>query len=159
MTSNTISLQIGGALELILRPPPEEIQVVVTAAYESFRTSGRGNQMYTLPVDKLINVQVAYVDAHGNPTTVDGAVDWTSSNNAVIEVQVDPQDSTMCRIVPTGDVGTAQVTASADADLGTGTRELVTLLDITVVAGEAVAGTINVVGDPEPIEPHVEPRR
>jgi hypothetical protein len=47
--------------------------------------------------------------------------------------------------------------ATADADLGDGVRELNTLLDVTLVAGEAVTGTINVVGDPQPITPPVKP--
>ena len=55
-----------------------------------------------------------------------------------------------------GETGTAQITATADADLGEGVRELITLLDVNVVAGEAVAGTISVVGS---AQPPIEPRR
>jgi hypothetical protein len=39
-----------------------------------------------------------------------------------------------------------QITATADADLGAGVRNLVTVCDITIVAGEAVAGTIAPIG-------------
>jgi hypothetical protein len=106
---------------------------------------------YTLPVDHFINVQIAYVDGHGNPATVDGDVAWASSNPAALVVQVNAQDSTQCTVTPQGTLSSAQVVATADADLGAGIRQIITTLDITLVAGEAVAGTINVVGDPQPI--------
>ena len=114
---------------------------------------------YTLPVDHLIVVQVGYVDAHGNAAKVDGAVAWSSSNDEIARVRVDVADSTMCTVTAAAGTGIAQITATADADLGEGVRELVTLLDIEVVAGEAVAGTINVVATPQPIAVHAEPRK
>ena len=51
------------------------------------------------------------------------------------------------------------MTATADADLGEGVRRLTTVCDIEVVAGEAVSGTIQPVGEPEPVAPHPEPRK
>jgi len=111
---------------------------------------------YKLPNDKLINVKVSYVDASGNPATVDGDVVWDVSDENVVSVQVDPVDSTQARIVPSGQVGQVQVTVTADADLGEGTREIITTSDIEIVAGEAVAGTISPVGEPQPIGEHVE---
>lgn len=105
---------------------------------------------YTMPVDTFITVQVSYVDKHGNPAVVDGDIVWECSNDAVAQV-TPASDSSQCIVTTIGDIGTAQVTATADADLGEGVRELTTLLDITVIAGEAVAGTINVVGPPQPV--------
>jgi hypothetical protein len=43
------------------------------------------------------------------------------------------------------------VSASADVDLGTGVKQLVTTADIGLVAGEAVSGTIQPVGDAVPV--------
>ena len=106
---------------------------------------------YTLPIDKFIEVQVAYVDAKGNPAVVDGDVTWASSNTAVLKVTVDPDDSTIATVTPQGALSAAQVVATADADLGAGVKQLITTLDINMVSGEAVAGTISVVGDPQPI--------
>ena len=114
--------------------------------------------MYTLPVDHSVLMQVSYTDARGNPATIDGDVTWESSDTSIISVTVDQADSTICRATPVGTVGQAQVTATCDADLGEGTRELVTLCDIEVVGGEAVAGSIQPVGEPEPIDPHAAPR-
>jgi hypothetical protein len=108
---------------------------------------------YTLPAGMQVQVQVSYVDANGNPTTVDGLVAWAASDAGTLTVVVDPTDSTLATVQATGNIGQAQVTATADADLGAGTRPLVTLMDVTVVAGEAVAGTISPVGEPTDITP------
>ena len=113
--------------------------------------------MYTLSVDNLVKMQVSYVDAGGNPAKVDGPVQWVSSDTNLVTVAVDSQDSTIVMVTPVGKLGQVQVTATADADLGSGVRSLITTSDIDVVAGEAVAGTIQPIGDQEPIAPHPEP--
>jgi hypothetical protein len=121
--------------------------------------------MYTLPVDHTVKMQVAYVDARGNPATIDGAVSWESSDVSIIVVGVDPNDSTICRATPVGSIGQVQISATCDADLGDGVRELITLCEIEVVGGEAVSGTIQPLGDQQPVGhpdqepiPHPEPR-
>jgi hypothetical protein len=88
---------------------------------------------------------------------VDGPVNWTSSDTTIVEVVADATDSTDAIVQAKGLVGQAQVSAVGDADLGTGVRSIVTLMDVSVVAGEAVAGTISPVGDQIP--PSVQPIR
>jgi hypothetical protein len=109
---------------------------------------------YTLPADKTVQLQIAYVDANGNPATIDGAVAWESSNPEVADVESLPVQQgaagSVVQLVPGSTIGNCQISAKADADLGTGVRELVTLLDVTVVGGEAVTGTISPVGEPTP---------
>jgi hypothetical protein len=112
---------------------------------------------YKLPVGKQITVKIAYVDAGGNPATVDGPVKWGCSNAEITLVGASGQDSTQAYIAGLT-AGDSQVNATADADLGDGTRELVTFFDVTVIGAEAVAGTISPVG--EPIDtPEVTPQR
>jgi hypothetical protein len=106
--------------------------------------------MYTLPVDMEVKMQVAYVDSENNPAEIDGEVSWESSDDTIATVIVDGSDSTIVTVSPVGPTGQVQITASADADLGQGVRELITTSDITLVAGEAVAGTITPVGAPTP---------
>jgi hypothetical protein len=108
---------------------------------------------YTLPVGKQVHVQVSYVDSAGNPAVVDGLVAWDSSDQNIVDVLVDDTDSTLAIVRAEGKVGLCQVTATADADLGLGTRTLITTMDVEVVAGEAVAGSITPVGEPEDIPP------
>jgi hypothetical protein len=144
----------GCCLWLLLEQLCHRVYAKVTVRYEGFTATARGNKMaYTLPIDKFIEVQIAYVDSHGNPAVIDGSVSWASSNPAALAVTVDPNDSTQATVTPQGALSSAQVVATADADLGAGIRQIITTLDITLVAGEAVAGTISVVGDPQPIPP------
>ena len=106
---------------------------------------------YNLPDGMEVGVAVTYVDADGNPATIDGQVTWVSSNDQIATVSsTGPQAATIAA-ARGGTLGTAQITASADADLGSGTRELLTTFDVTIIAGEAVAGTITPTGAPTPI--------
>jgi hypothetical protein len=131
---------------------------LMTIEYEQFSIIVEGDHvMYTLPVDHQVAMEVTYVDANNNPAKVDGAVGWVSSDTTIATVTVDSQDSAICSVVPVGKAGQVQVTATADADLGAGVRSLVTICDIEVVAGEAVAGSIQPLGEAQPIAPHVEP--
>lgn len=110
---------------------------------------------YTLAVGTQVHVQVSYVDAAGNPATIDGDVSWSSSDETIATVMADAGDSTKAIVRAVGKLGQAQITATADADLGEGVRALITPMDVEIVAGEAVAGTIAPVGGAEPI-PQVE---
>jgi len=105
---------------------------------------------YTLMVDYKIKVSVAYVDSYGNPARVDGDVVWASSDDTIAVVFTESGNSLNAIVQAQTKTGQAQITATADADLGEGVRSLVTLMDVTVVAGEAVAGTITPQGDPIP---------
>lgn len=132
---------------------------LLTIEYEQFSIIVEGDHvMYNLPVDHQVNMEVTYVDANNNPAEVDGAVSWSSSDTDIVTVRVDGQDSAICTVVPVGKAGQCQVTATADADLGSGVRSLVTICDIEVVAGEAVAGSVQPLGEAQPIAPHAEPR-
>jgi hypothetical protein len=160
VANNNITLTIGGALELILKPPTPCGEVWITAKFQQFIVQGRGPTMaYTLPVDMLVVVQVGYVDAHNNPAKVDGDVVWATSDGNIVSITPDQRDSTICTLTAVGATGLAQVTATADADLGEGTREIITTLDVSVVPGEAIAGTIKVIAEPQPVAPHPEQQK
>jgi hypothetical protein len=131
----------------------------LTVCHEGFCVTSKGDVMYTLPVDHLVKMRVSYVDAAGNPAVVDGSVHWETSDESIATITVDAGDSTIVTVMPAGDLGQVQIRAVADADLGSGVRNLVTIADITVVAGEAVAGVIQPISEAEPIAPHPEPRR
>ena len=150
--ARALEVKLGGTLKLLFEEVETKAGIFVTLQYDSFKLKVRGDEMgYTLPADKTVGVQVSYVDANGNPATVDGDVTWDSSDEDIAYTQVDPADSTKAWVRPGTKIGQAQITATADADLGDGTRELITLMDVQVVGGEAVAGTITPVGEPGPI--------
>jgi hypothetical protein len=146
-----VQISFSGPLRVVVAEDEETGHAYLTVSYEGFSFTGRGDIMYTLPVDKQVVMKVSYVDAHGNPAKVDGDVVWASSDDDILNVQRNEDDTTQCRVMPMGEVGQAQVTATADADLGDGTRELVCTAEIEVIGGEAVGGTISPVGEPSPI--------
>jgi|SRR5215831_16476728 len=148
-----LEISFGTPLRIILTEEKPQPSSTLTVTDKQTSITLKGNAMYTMPILYAVGLQVKYVDAGGNPARVDGEVEWASSDPAVVTIQPDTQDTSKCGIASTDNVGTAQVTATADADLGSGVRELITILDVTVVAGEAVAGTIAPVGSAEPIGP------
>ena len=153
----TVQFQVGGTLKFLVEEP--EGYAIMTIRYEAFTITAKGQGMaYKLPNDKMIAVKVAYVDSKGNPAQVDGNVSWESSDEGIVTIEVDSGDQMQAKVFPVGPAGQAQISVTADADLGEGVREIVTTSDIDVVAGEAVAGTISPVGEPQPIEPHAEHR-
>ena len=102
----------------------------------------------TLPVDQPVDIEVTWIDEDGNVTTVDGATTWASSDDTLVTVVANSADSTKAVLdTPTGaQVNlTAEVTASADADRGGGVTTIIAKAQVTVVAGQAVSGTISVV--------------
>jgi hypothetical protein len=145
-----VEIGFSSPLKIMMVEPPDKGGSRMTVTYGVFSFTG-SDIMYTLPVDKQVNMKVSYVDAAGNPAKVDGQVTWASSDDDILNVQRNEDDTTQCRVLPMGEVGQAQVTATADADLGEGVRQLICTADIEVVGGEAVAGTITPVGEPSPI--------
>ena len=115
------------------------------------KPKGRCEMAYVLPNDHAVQLKVSYYDAKGNPAQVDGDVDWASSDETIARITVDGTDSTRCMVYPVDNLGQAQISATADADLGEGVTEIITTGNIEVVAGQAVSGTIEPVGDPIPL--------
>jgi hypothetical protein len=153
----TVQFTLGGTLTFITEP--SKAGTIITLRYEDFTLTARGENMaYTLPVAKQVRVQVSYVDAGGNPATIDGEVSWASSDETIAVVIVDTSNTASAVVRSGTKLGQVQITATADADLGEGTRAIITPMDVSVVAGEAVAGTITPVGEAEDA-PHIEHHR
>jgi hypothetical protein len=156
-------LQLSFATPLrvqLVEPPPEPSgSVYVTTELDGgFTMTAKGQHMaYVLPDGKQVGVTISYTDAEGHPTNVDGAVHWESSNPNVVDVFT-ATDGATSATVRAKDLGTCQVVARADADMGDGVREIITTFDVEVVAGEAVAGTIAPTGEPQDI-PVVDHRK
>ena len=96
---------------------------------------------FTLTDIQQVTLGITAVDARGNPAKLDGAPVWASSDTALLTV-VPSEDGLSCVCTAVGPLGTAQVTVNADADLGAGVRELQGLLDIEIIASEALNITI-----------------
>jgi hypothetical protein len=109
---------------------------------------------YTLPDDMQVTLTISYVDKNGNPANIDGDVVWASSDEnvaRVIPTNINQNVEVMLVPAQTAGLGTCQISATADADMGDGTSNIVTLFDVQIVAGTAVAGTVTP-GAQEPYE-------
>jgi hypothetical protein len=150
---NKLEISFGSPLRIVVaHETPQLGHACLTITDRQCSFTAKGDVMYTLPVGYGVELQVEYVDAGGNVATIDGAVTWSSSDEEIVKVATDSTDTKRCGMTSGTKIGQAQVTATADADLGEGVRNLVTLLDVTVIAGEAVAGTITPVSVAAPIE-------
>lgn len=154
MPDRTVQFQLGGTLRILVDDAPDARSgAKVTIRYGGFEITAWGDAMaYTLPSGNAVAVKISYVDSAGNPANVDGDVEWSSSNESIVKVQAEG-DTMSATVSASGPVGQAQIVARADADLGAGVRPLITTMDVEVVAGEAVAGTIEPVGASAPMTP------
>lgn len=94
-----------------------------------------------------VRLSVGFTNPVGNPAPVDGVPQWTVSDENIIDLQV-AADGLSAEAITKGPLGTAQVTVTADADMGEGTRSITGTLDLEVRASEAVAVGITA-GTPE----------
>ena len=97
--------------------------------------------MFTLKDDENVPVSIKPVDAKGNAARVDGKPEWSSNDTAIATVTA--SDDGLSAVVGGGTkLGTARITVKVDADLGPGVREIIGVLDVEVVGGEAVSVTV-----------------
>jgi len=96
---------------------------------------------FQLQDDQQVELAISYLDAAGNPATVDGSTSWASSDETVLTVEPSA-DGTSATARAVGPLGTAQVQTTADADLGEGVVAISGVLDVEVIASQAVTATI-----------------
>lgn len=162
---HNLNLNFKGPLRLILDqdPLPEPsgpVAIITTKLDGGFTLTAKGSHMaYTLPDGLQVNLKVQYQDAAGNPAHIDGNPVWSSSNPEVATITPTPGNPFIANLLAVS-IGTAQVIVKADADLDDDEqRTLVSTLDVEVVAGEAVSGTISPAGEPAPPSPGGPGRR
>jgi hypothetical protein len=95
-----------------------------------------------------VTLSVQPVDAAGNPAALDGAPVWTSTDPSVLDV-VASADGLSAVATAVGPLGTAQISVLADADLGAGVITITGVLDVQVMASQAVSFSITPAA-PEP---------
>jgi hypothetical protein len=93
-----------------------------------------------------VGVTIQPVDARGNPAPVENVV-WATSNEAIAALDV-AEGGLSAVVKAVGALGSVQVTVTADAKIGEGEVLVQGVLDIEVIAGQAVTVQI-VAGTPE----------
>lgn len=92
---------------------------------------------------------LAIKDAGGNAAHVqDDKVEWSVSDSSLGDLQIAP-DFMSALFVPNGTVGSCQVQAMGDADLGEGVKSIMGFVDINVLSGEAVVMELSATAVPK----------
>jgi hypothetical protein len=140
----------------------EPLQIAVTHTYKpTYRAVWtwqigslifKGEHMAsTMQAGTSAQATVTWIDQFGNPAKIDGATQWASSDDTVLTVSSIPgPPENRAKVDAVGPIGPAQLQATADADLGQGVQSITAILDVTVIAGQASAGTIELDNTPAP---------
>lgn len=96
------------------------------------RPKGKLIMALILNDSQKVNFKLQPLTAKGKPAKVDGIPVWSVSDPAVLEV-VPATDGMSATVNALAD-GDAQVSAEADADMGSGIREITATADISVVS-------------------------
>jgi hypothetical protein len=96
-----------------------------------------------------VRASIQPVDAEGNPAKVDGVPTWSSSDKTIADVTNVATDGLSANVIAIAP-GTVQINVSGDADLTGGSKPITGVLDVNVIAGEAVSFQIST-SEPEPI--------
>jgi len=102
--------------------------------------------MLILTNSQQVDLAIKPLDKRGKPAQVDGVPVWACSDPLLATVE--PSEDGLSCVVKALDNGSAQISVSADADLGEGVRALTGTLDLEIVSGEAASLSI-IAGTPQ----------
>lgn len=101
----------------------------------------------TITDTQEVTVAVSFQDKRGNPAVIDGAPTWANNNDDVATVEAS-EDGYSATILANGPTGHTQVMVTADSQIGDGVTTITGILELDVVASEAVTANITA-GAPE----------
>lgn len=129
--------------------PSVRLRWGVFSSSTPFLLFGDSPMAFVLPIDHRVTAFLSPMDYKGNPAAIDGVPVWEVSDPNLVTLVV-ADDGLSAIITPSGNLGSVQIRATADARLGPEVREITALLQVDLVAAEAVSLGI-VVGDVEPM--------
>lgn len=106
-----------------------------------------GDFRMSFPIDTVLIVAtvLAFKDSHGNDAPVDGVPTWETDRPDVVDL-APSTDGMSCEIRPRADfMGLAApvITQKADANMGSGVEEIVTVGVLDLTAGKAGQSTMS----------------
>jgi hypothetical protein len=126
-------------------PPPKPVaSVKLQIGNLSFKCKGDFSMAFPIDTPVVVATVEAFVDSRGNPATVDGVPTWETDRPDVVDLEP-AADGMSCQLKPRADfMGLAApvITQRADADMGAGVVEVVTVGILDLTAGQAVSGTM-----------------
>lgn len=134
-----MKLIVSGILNLELEEE-QKPGFLWSIAYNGITT--KNLTMLVLQNDHKVTASITPVDAKGNPATLDGLANWSSSNAQIAAIANVSVDSLSADVVPGTELGSCQINVQGDADMGTGITTINGVLDVQVVAGQAVGFNI-----------------
>jgi hypothetical protein len=131
-----------GHLVLTLRwetVPAGELPVAPLHPYSPLR--GGPTMAVEITAGQRLRVTITPVDAQGHPAPIEqGSVAWAVSDADILSVTPEPTDEKVALVRPAGStLGVANVTVSADADLGEGVVTLAAEMEVAVTSGMATS--------------------
>ena len=134
-------------LNYLINGTERKSKLLLTARFSSGLTVTGELTAMNLQDDQKVKLTLNPKDSAGNSASLDGAPQWSSSDTSIVTVT--PSADGLSAEVVSGNLGTATITVTADADLGAGVKPLTASMDFTVIGGEATALGLTV-GTPEP---------
>jgi hypothetical protein len=123
------------------QPAEPSILGLFAVEYNDVRFQGE-NMASEMKSGTYATVSVTWTDKGGNPVAVDGSTKWESSDPAIMEIQPSTGNPLIANLHSLGPIGSVEIHASADGDMGPNVRTVSAVYDVTVVKGDAVAGEI-----------------
>lgn len=122
-------------IEELLDPTPGEpvkLSLTLTEAHMAFTMKD---------TDPAATASVTFTDAGGNATTPDDVPQWASSDTAILTVTAaaDGLSASVAAVGPTGNANVSVTSTDTNGTVLTGSEA------VTVVGGEAVAASVNIV--------------
>jgi hypothetical protein len=141
-------------IESLLQPPEASAMEIYA------EVDGQEHKGDFVQADKVLKLFIRkLVDKFGNPAKVDGSPQWSLNDDSLGSLEV-AGDGMSAVLKFSGKVGTLEVTATADADLGEGVKPLIAKLLKEIEAGEAVSmelGEEELVLEPAPAPAPADP--
>jgi hypothetical protein len=131
---------------VVFDSPPNALKWQWRISSNLFSVQGNAKMALTLSVVQQVTLSIHPVDARGNSAPIDGVPVWSVSDPTIATLT--PTDDGLSATLVALTIGHEQVTVSADARLGSDVSTISGVLEVDVVAAEAVTLGITA-GEPE----------
>lgn len=137
---NKLQISFGTPL-IVIHQQSGPLRAAFTVTIGSYSFEGE-NMAATMQAGSRATVSVEWKDTSGHIVKVDGPTSWASSVPGTVQCTVSTGNPQIANLHAPGPVGSAQIQATADADLGEGKKAITATLEVSVIAGEAIGGDI-----------------
>lgn len=96
----------------------------------------------TMTDSQVAKATVKIVDKKGQPAPTDGPPTWSTDNSDMVAL-APAADGLSCDVAAVAPLGSCKVFVHADADLGSGSVDIIGTLDVTITGGAATTVTID----------------